>query len=120
MIFAREISDPLTSLVKKLDSCTAKHSDVRMGSFVIFMSDEEDMEKKLKDLADKDKIDHTVLAIDNKAGPKAYKVSKDADVTVVIYNKRDVKANYAFKKGEMKDSDIEKIIGDVKKHLLQE
>jgi hypothetical protein len=117
MIFAREVSDPLTSLVKKLDTATAKYSKCRMGSFVVFLSDEEGLDKKLKDLAEKEKIDKTVLAIDNPAGPKAYKVSKDADVTIVLYTKRDVKANYAFKKGEMKDADIEKIVSDVQKIL---
>ena len=32
---------------------------------------------------------------------------KDADVTVVLYNQHKVKANYAFKKGELKDKDID-------------
>jgi hypothetical protein len=119
MIFAREVSDPLTSLVKKLDAATAKNSDCRMGSFVVFLSDDEGLEKKLKELAKKDKIEHTILSIDNPAGPRGYNVAKDADVTVILYNKRDVKANYAFKKGEMKESDVEKIVGDVSKILPQ-
>jgi hypothetical protein len=115
MIFAREISDNLTSLVKKIDEATAKNSDAHMGSFVVFCNDEEGLDKKLKDLADKEGIKHTVLTIDNPAGPKAYNVAKNADVTVVLYNRRNVKANYAFKKGEMKEGDVEKIVGDVKK-----
>ena len=119
MIFAREISDPLTSLVKKIDAATAKNSDCSMGSFVVFLSDDEGLEKKLKDLAKKDKIDHTVLTIDNPAGPRGYGVAKDADVTVVLYTNRTVKANYAFKKGELKDADIDKIVGDVSKILPQ-
>jgi hypothetical protein len=119
MIFAREISDPLTSLVKKIDAATAKNSDCSMGSFVVFLSDDEGLEKKLKDLAKKDKIDHTVLAIDNPAGPRGYGLAKDADVTVVLYTNRTVKANYAFKKGELKDADINKIVGDVSKILPQ-
>jgi hypothetical protein len=117
MIFAREVSDPLTSLVKKIDAATAKNSDCSMGSFVVFLSDDEGLEKKLKDLAKKDKIEHTVLAIDNPAGPRGYGVAKDADVTVVLYTNRTVKANYAFKKGELKDADIDKIVGDVSKIL---
>ena len=119
MIFAREITGPLTSLVKKIDAATAKNSDCRMGSFVVFLSDDEGLEKKLKELAKKDKIEHTILSIDNPAGPRGYNVAKDADVTVILYNKRDVKANYAFKKGEMKESDVEKIVGDVSKILPQ-
>src|SRR5438132_6840614 len=114
MIFAREISDNLTSLVKKIDEATAKNRSARMGSFIVFCSDEEGLEKKLKDLADKEKLKHTILTIDNPAGPKAYNVAKDADVTVVFYNKRNVKVNHAFKKGELKPADVEKIVSEVK------
>jgi hypothetical protein len=117
MIFAREITDGLTSLVKKIDAATDKNSDCRMGSFVVFCSDEEGLEKKLKDLADKEKFKHIVLTIDNPAGPKNYEIAKDAEVTVVLYTQQNVKANYAFKKGELKDADINKIVSDVSKIL---
>src|SRR4051794_27827962 len=113
MIFAREITGPLTSLVKKIDEATAKNSDCRMGSFVVFLSDDEGLDKKLKELADKEKIAKTVLSIDNPAGPKGYDIPKDAEVTVVLYTKRNVKANYAFKKGQLDDKAVEKITGDV-------
>lgn len=117
MIFAREVSDSLTSLVKKIDDATAKNKGAKMGSFVVFCSDDEALEKKLKDLSAAQNLKHIVLSIDNPAGPKAYNVAKDADITVVLYNKRKVEANHAFKKGEMKDADIEKIVGDVSKIL---
>ena len=117
MIFAREVSDPLTSLVKKIDAATAKNRDCRMGSFVVFLNDDENLEKKLKDLAKKDKIGHTVLTIASPRGVSGYDIPKDADVTVVLYTNRTVKANYAFKKGEMKEADVEKIVGDVSKIL---
>ena len=39
------------------------------------------------------------------------------DVTVVLYTHRVVKANYAFKKGQMTEQDVEKIVTDVKKIL---
>src|SRR4051812_2299401 len=117
MIFAREISDNLTSLVKKIDEATAKNSDCKMGSFVVFCSDEEGLDKKLKALADKEKLKKTVLSIDNPAGPKGYNVAKDADVTVVLYTKSNVKVNHAFKKGQMTQADIDKIIGEVSQIL---
>jgi hypothetical protein len=117
MIFAREVSDPLTSLVKQIDAATAKNDSCKMGSFVVFCSDDEGMEAKLKDLAKKEKLDHIVLTIDNPQGPPKYKVAKDADVTVVLYDKRKVKANYAFKKGELHDEDVSKIVADVTKVL---
>ena len=57
-----------------------------MGSFVVFLSDSEDLNAKLKELAEKEKINNTVLSIDNPAGPKGYKVSKDADVRPGIFD----------------------------------
>ena len=117
MIFAREVSDPLTSLVKKIDEATAKNKTARMGSFVVFLNDNEKLEGQLKDLAKKEKINNCVLTIDNSAGPNGYDIAKEADVTVVLYSKKNVKVNYAFKKGELKDGDIEKIVADVQKIL---
>ena len=115
MIFAREISDPLTSLVKKIDTATAKHRDSRMGSFIVFLTDDEEgLEKKLKELAKKEDLKHIVLTIDTPTGPPRYKIAKDADVTVVLYQRQKVKANFAFKKGELHEPDIDKIVADVK------
>lgn len=117
MIFAREVSGPLTSLVKKLDEITAKNQEADMGSFVVFCSDAEELEKQLKTLAEKEKLKHVVLSIDNPAGPAPYNVAKEADVTVVLYVGQKVVANHAFRKGEMKDADVEKVLKDVPKIL---
>jgi len=100
MIFAREISDNLTSLVKKIDEATAKNSTNRMGSFVVFLNDEEGFTKKLKEVAKKEGLKECVLSVvDNKAGPPGYNIAKDADVTVVLYNRRTVQSNHAFPGG---------------------
>jgi hypothetical protein len=111
MIFARETSPELTSLIKKLDACCAKHTDAKMGSFVVFCSsDKEGLEGKLKTMAKEADLKKVVLAIDNPAGPEGYKVAKAADVTVVLYRDRTAKANFTFKKGELKAKDVDAII----------
>jgi len=110
MIFAREVTPELTRLITKLDTCTAKNSSCKMGSFVVFCSNDEAIEGKLKKLAKDKELKKVVLSIDNPAGPEKYNVSRDADVTVVLYVDRTVKQNFAFKKGQMKDADVEKII----------
>lgn len=117
MIFAREVSDNLTSLVKQIDEATVKNSGSRMGSFVVFCSDEEGLEDKLTALAKKLELKKCILSMDNPTGPRRYKVAKDADVTVVLYNRQTVKANYAFKKGELKKDDVKKIVKDLSKIL---
>jgi hypothetical protein len=120
MVFARDLSDPLASLAKKLDAATVKNSDSRMGSFIVFLNDDEEIDKKLKDLADKKHLTKIALSVmANKAGPdpKSYKIAKDADVTVVLYNKNKCEASYAFKKGEMTDKDVDQIVSDLTKIL---
>ncbi len=119
MIFAREISDPLTGLVKKIDEATEKNKAAKMRSFVVFLSDDEGLEKKLKEFADEEKIKHTILTIDKPSGPRSYKLSKDADVIVVFYVKKEAKVNYAFKEGELKAADLDKILADLPKVLSE-
>jgi len=117
MIFAREPNAQLTKLLKKVDSACTKNTGCKMASFVVFCSDKEDLKSELETCAKKNDLKKVVLAIDNPAGPKGYKVARDADVTVVLYVDRTVKANRAFKKGEMKDKDIDNIIKDLSKIL---
>ncbi len=117
MIFAREVSDNLTSLVKKVDAATAKNSACRMGSFVVFLNDDESLEKKLQEMAKKEGIENTILTTDNPAGPQGYKIAKDADITVVLYTKGKVQVNRTFRKGELKEADVEKVVADLGKSL---
>ncbi len=114
VIFARNPDESLTKLIKKIDEATAKNSSSKMGSYVVFLSDSQDLEGKLKAMATKENVKNTILSIDNPAGPERYKISKDADITVLLYTGRVVKANHAFK-GALKDADIEKITGDISK-----
>ena len=120
MIFARELTGPLTSLVKKIDEETVKHKSDRMGSFVVFLSDDEKLQDQLKDLAKREDIKKCVLTIDNPAGPGAYKVAKDADVTVVLYEHRAVKVNHAYKRGELNDRAIQQILSEIPKILSKD
>ncbi len=117
MIFAREVSDPLTSLVKKIDEATAKNSSARMGSFVVFLNDDESLEEKLKSIAKDNNLTKCVLTIDNPAGPNGFDIAKEADVTVLLYRKHTVAANHAFRSGELNNDAIESIVSDLKKIL---
>jgi hypothetical protein len=117
VVFARDMSAPVTSLVKKIDAATAKHSKEKMASFAVFLSDDENLEKKLKEFAEKEKLEKCALTIDNPSGPEPYKIAKDAEVTVLLYVDKNVKANYAFKKGELNDAAIAKVLKDLPKIL---
>jgi hypothetical protein len=113
MIFAREVSDSLTSLVKKIDAATAKNTGIKMGSFVVFCNDDENLKDKLKELAEKEGLKKCILTIDNPDGPKEYEIAKDADVTVVYYNEREVIVNRAFKKGELNAKAVDAVVSEI-------
>jgi len=115
MVFAREVSAPVTQLVKRLDAVTARHGKAGLHSCAIFLSSEAKLADQLKQLADREKVQHTILRTYKPEGPKDYHVARDADVTVVLYLDRMVKANYAFKKGALTAKDIDAIIADVPK-----
>jgi len=115
MIFARSTDDATIDLIKKIEEATAKNSKSSMGSFVVFLSDDKDLEGKLKTVAEKTGLKNCVLSIDNPAGPKGYNVNEKADVTVVLYSERNVKANHSFAKGELNSKAIEAVVADVSK-----
>jgi len=115
MIFARDLTPEVKQLITKVDACTAKNSGCEMGAFVVFCNDDEALAEKLKKFANESELKKVVLSIDNAAGPKGYNVNRDADVTVVLYKDRKAKANHTFKKGQLKDGDIETILNDVPK-----
>jgi hypothetical protein len=115
MVFARQTTGPLTSLVKKLDEATTRHKDRKLGTFVVFLSDDAGLAEKLIALAQKEKIEQTILAVGEAAGPDGYDIAADADVTVVLYTGRTVKANYAFKKGQLTAGDVTHIVNNLSK-----
>jgi hypothetical protein len=112
VIFARKIDDSLTSLVKKLDKAS---QDKKIKSFVVLMNDDEGVEDQLKKLAEKNDLKKTVLTKDNPAGPSDYNIAKEAEVTVLLYNKRKVEANHAFRKGDFNAKAVDAVIGDLSK-----
>jgi hypothetical protein len=104
MIFAREVSAPLISLLKQIDAVTAAHQDCKMGSFVVFLSDDPGLPATLKQIAEQEHVRTTILCTGTPAGPVKYQIAGDADVTVILYTHHTVKANYAFRKGELTES----------------
>ena len=101
-------------MVKKLDTAIADNKE-KTASFVVVMTDDTDkMEKALKDMAEKEKLSKVVLTIDSPAGPEDYKISKDADVTVLLYKKKEVVKNMAFAKGKFDAKAADSVLAEFK------
>jgi len=113
MVFAREVSAGLTRLTRRLDAATAQHKAAGLASCVILLSDEQGLAKQLKELAGKEKIEHTILRTYKPEGPKGYGLAREADIIVVLFTDRVVKATHAFQKGALQDKDIDAIVAEL-------
>ena len=117
-IFAREITPELTALIKDVDKQVGENKEKKMSAFVVFLSDDADtMEPKIKELAKKNKLTIPLTIIEDVAGPEEYKISKDADVTVMMWVESEVKVNHAFGKGKLKKENVKKVAAETKKIL---
>ncbi len=114
LVFGRKITDPLSSLIKKLDAEVGKNKAARLRAVVVMLSDDDELERKLRELGERQGIEKVSLAI-MPDGPKHYKLSQEADVTVILYQRFKVEANHAFRKGELNDKATEKILADALK-----
>ncbi len=118
VVFAKSGDDAMThKLIKALDGATVKNEKAEMFSFAVFQGDKAKLEPQLKDAAKKAELKKLVLSIEDKEDPipAKYNLNKDAEVTVLLYVDRVVKANYTFAKGKLTDKDIETVVKDVSK-----
>ena len=120
MIFARKLDQPLIKLLAEIDAATARHGKQQMGSFVVFLSDDARLAERLSKFAEEKSLKQIVLSIDDPAGPDGFKVSPDADVTVVLYREHEVKSNHAFRAGELSEESIDRILADLPRIVGEE
>ena len=118
-VFTREITPEVKALVKEIDAQVAANKNKEMSAFVVLLTD--DADKAAKDLAkvaEEGKVANVPLTVfDGNAGPESYKISKDAGVTVLMWNKSRVKVNHAFAPGKLTEEDVKKVAADTSKIL---
>ena len=118
-IFTRNLDESVTGLIKNIDGQVVKNGDKQMKAFVVLLTDDPDAaEGKLQKVAKKAGIKNVPLTIfDGVTGPPSYKISKKADVTVLMWNKSKVKVNKGFAKGKFDKAAAKTLAGDTKKIL---
>jgi hypothetical protein len=114
---ARDASESLLRLIAKLDAACVRHARQELGSFVVFFDASEPLQEKLRGFAAKAMLKKLVLASEAEKQIPEYKASAEADVTVLLYSRHQVKANFAFRKGELSDAAIDAIVDALPKIL---
>ena len=108
VVFARKPSDALGKLVNQLDKAAAENKKADLRAWVTFVSkDQVALDAELLKWGPKHAIKSTPLGVfEDPDGPPAYRLGKDAEVTVLFFVKRKVTANFAFRAGELNDEAI--------------
>ena len=110
LVFARKPSAPLAKLLVKVDDTVAGQPADGVRAWATVLGEQT---ISLDDLAKWGKqagLRNVPLGVfDDPDGPPAYKLNRDADVTVLLFVKQKVIANFAFRAGELNDDGIKAV-----------
>jgi hypothetical protein len=118
VVFARTPDDSLGKLTRGLDKALVDHKAAEFRAWVTFLhADQATFDAKVVDWSKKQAIRTVPLGVFEDAdGPPSYKLSRDAEVTVLVFVKQKVVANFAFRAGELTDervADVMKAVAGV-------
>jgi hypothetical protein len=112
VVFARNLSDPVGKLLTKLEAAgtipSAKDSGYKV--WCTQLTEKADLDTIAKWAQKQGLKTVPVGAFEDADGPPSYKLNKDAEVTVMLFTKQKVVANFAFRAGELTDKQIDEII----------
>lgn len=119
---ARRIDDELLAVLKQLDGMVAPADKIKANSrhaFLVYLTDDPDAAaKELEHVAQKLQLKNIPLTIyDELSGPKPYKLSDEAEVTVMMWEDAKVTINHAFATGGMDKNDVKVVLQSAMKHL---
>ncbi len=111
IIFAKTMTPELGKLVKKVDALEP-NQEKGLRAWVTFLhEDQTSVDKKIVKWAKKHALRNVPIGVfEDLAGPPTYLLSKKADVTVLLSVDYKVVANFAFRKGELNERAITKLM----------
>ncbi len=118
-VFTRSMDERVQQLVDELDLVVGENGEKKMAAFVVLLSEDEEADAAVLKKVCKDKsIENTPLTIfEGVTGPPAYKISKDAGVTVLMWKGLKVQANHAFAPGKLDEKAVKAVVADTKSIL---
>jgi hypothetical protein len=118
-VFARTPSDEAGELAAALDRAVGDPKYAPLRGWVTFLNPEQPkFDAAVVDWGKKHAIKSLPLGVFEDAdGPPSYRLTKDADVTVILFVKQKVVANFAFRTGELTTKAREEVLKAVPKVL---
>lgn len=110
VVFARTTTDQLGKLLSKLEAAGAGQKDSGYKVWMTHLAASADLDGLAK-WAQKQGLKTVPIGVFEDAdGPPSYKLNKDADVTVMLFTKQKVVANFAFRASEFNDKAIDDVL----------
>jgi hypothetical protein len=113
VVFARSTTDALGRLLAKLEAAGASQKDSGYKVWMTLLAEKADLDALAAWSQKQGLRTVPVGAFEDADGPPSYKLHKDADVTVLLFTKQKVVANFAFRAGELNDKRIDEIAKSV-------
>ncbi len=118
VVFARSTTDGLAKLLTRLEVAGAEKKDSGYRVWMTLLAEKADLDALATWAQKKGLKTVPVGAFEDADGPPSYRLHKDADVTVLLFAKQKVIANYAFRAGELTDRRIDEVVKSVP-HLFE-
>lgn len=105
LIFARTPNEPLGKLAAQLDKAVAANKAADVRAWITFLHDDQPaFDPQVVRWTQKYGLKTIPAGVfEDLVGPPSYKLAREADVTLVLFVKRKVVANFAFRAGELTD-----------------
>ena len=117
-VVAKTPDRALAMLAKKLDDLVVFQQDKKLAAVVHFLGETNDETKeKIKEFGEELDLKRVPLAVTSDTEP--LKIDAAAEVTVMIYRGKTVKANYALAKDGLDQKTIEAIISSTESMLKE-
>lgn len=106
VVFARTLSDPLGKLLARLDREAMTRKGTGFKAWMTHLTSNADLDALAKWSQAQGLSALSVGAVEDGDGPPAYTLAADADVTVLLFVKQKVVANFAFRAHELTDAKV--------------
>ncbi|MFO0848435.1 MAG: DUF1080 domain-containing protein [Gemmataceae bacterium] len=110
VVFARTLTPAVGQLVAKLDAAAVGKPDSGYKAWLTQLADTADLDRLAKWAQEQGLKTAPVGTFEDADGPPAYTLSRDADVTVLLFVKQRVVANFAFRPGELTAARAEEVL----------
>jgi hypothetical protein len=110
IVFARSLSDPLARVLATCDAAVAGRPKDAMRAWMTVLGEKTIGLDDLARWATQAGVKAVPVGVfDDPVGPPSYKVTQEADVTILVFENRKVLANFAFRKGELDAAAVKKV-----------